>query len=326
MKKTLIAACIVMLAACSGENELMNIREQVSTVDIQIENEGQKPEVLYTTNIQSETVYCFAAFNKMDMLDNLKTSSGTFSSGFNPTAYLQPGDNVLNLDVVPIGVYEQDDTYRPDDQCEMTLYGAFPDGKKVEISSLHVTVEDGKPTTKTSKDYPSNHQTPLNDVTGHLDGHLTEFSRPFKVKAIPRWRWVDATPIREDNPEQMKLLYRAYTDLITLMEARDFEGFKMAYSLSMREHAKADGYFSSADEFYRNVAFERTLKEWDDAVVKPRRDWSEYKLESRMDGRLVRLVDKRSSSPLRLVSESKDIERTITPYFSMIDGRVVVSR
>ncbi|MFV0488076.1 MAG: hypothetical protein ACK5NL_12925 [Vibrio fluvialis] len=56
MKKTLIAACIVMLAACSGDNELMNIREQVSTVDIQIENEGQKPDVLYTTNIQSETV------------------------------------------------------------------------------------------------------------------------------------------------------------------------------------------------------------------------------------------------------------------------------
>ncbi|NNM42115.1 glycosyl hydrolase family 26, partial [Vibrio plantisponsor] len=50
MKKTLIAACIVMLAACSGDNELMNIREQVSTVDIQIENEGQKPDVLYTTN------------------------------------------------------------------------------------------------------------------------------------------------------------------------------------------------------------------------------------------------------------------------------------
>jgi hypothetical protein len=326
MKKTLIAACIVMLAACSGDNELMNIREQVSTVDIQIENEGQKPDVLYTTNIQSETVYCFAAFNKMDMLDNLKTSSGTFSSGFNPTAYLQPGDNVLNLDVVPIGVYEQDDTYRPDDQCEMTLYGAFPDGKKVEISSLHVTVEDGKPTTKTSKDYPSNHQTPLNDVAGHLDGHLTEFSRPFKVKSIPRWRWVDATPIREDNPEQMKLLYRAYTDLIKLMEARDFEGLKMAYSLSMREHAKADGYFSSADEFYKGVAFEPTFKEWDDAAVRPRRDWSEYILESRMDGRLVRLADKRGHSPLRIGSTKNDLVTSPTPYFSMIDGRVVVSR
>lgn len=326
MKKTLIAACIVMLAACSGENELMNIREQVSTVDIQIENEGQKPEVLYTTNIQSETVYCFAAFNKMDMLDNLKTSSGTFSSGFNPTAYLQPGDNVLNLDVVPIGVYEQDDTYRPDDQCEMTLYGAFPDGKKVEISSLYVTVEDGKPTTKTSKDYPSNHQTPLNDVAGHLDGHLTEFSRPFKVKSIPRWRWVDATPIREDNPEQMKQLYRAYTDLIKLMEARDFEGLKMAYSLSMREYAMADGYFSSPEDWFDAVGFETNFSHWEDAEVEPRRDWSEYELKSYMGGRLVRLMDNRSHSPLRIGSNENNKIVSILPYFSMIDGRVVVSR
>ncbi|NNM42707.1 hypothetical protein HKI82_20380, partial [Vibrio plantisponsor] len=48
--KVVSLVLIYLLAACSGDNELMNIREQVSTVDIQIENEGQKPDVLYTTN------------------------------------------------------------------------------------------------------------------------------------------------------------------------------------------------------------------------------------------------------------------------------------
>ncbi|CAM3201225.1 Uncharacterised protein [Vibrio fluvialis] len=326
MKKTFIAACLVVLAACSGDNELMSARERMSTVDIQIENEDQKPDVIYTTNIQAETVYCLGLFNKMQMLDNLKTSSGTFSSGFNPTAYLQPGENSLDISVAPIGVYDDDYTYKDSDQCEMTLFGAFPDGKKVELSSLHITVDEGKPTAKTSPTYPANHQTPLENMDGTVIGYTTQFSRSFNIKTVPRWRWVDATPIREDNPEQMKLLYRAYTDLIKLMEARDFEGLKMAYSLSMREHAKADGYFSSADEFYKGVAFEPTFKEWDDAAVRPRRDWSEYTLESRMDGRLVRLKDKRGHSPLRIGSTKNDLVTSPTPYFSMIDGRVVVSR
>ncbi|MBF4322774.1 glycosyl hydrolase family 26, partial [Vibrio anguillarum] len=47
----------------------------------------------------------------MKMLDNLKTSSGTFTSGFNPTAYLQPGENSLDLYTAPIGLYERDYTY-----------------------------------------------------------------------------------------------------------------------------------------------------------------------------------------------------------------------
>ncbi|ASW83410.1 MULTISPECIES: glycosyl hydrolase family 26 [Vibrio] len=262
----------------------------------------------------------------MQMLDNLKTRTGTFSSGFNPTAYLQPGENTLELVVAPIGVYEDDYTYHGDNQCEMTLYGAFPNGEKEEMSSLHITIEEGKPNAKASKTYPANHRTPLVDVDGLIKGYTNQFSRPVNIKTIPRWRWVDATPIREDNPEQMKQLYRAYSNLIELMEKRDFEGLKMAYSLSMREHAKADGYFAKPEDFYDAVEFEDTFATYPDAKVKPRRDWSEYQFKSYMDGRLVRLMDKKSSSPLRITSAKNDLERTFTPYFSMIDGRVVVSR
>ncbi|EOW9181720.1 glycosyl hydrolase family 26, partial [Vibrio cholerae] len=87
----IIGCLVITLSACSRESDLMPTREQVSTVDVKIENEGQKPDVIYTTNIRSQTIYCFGLVNDMQMLDNLKTHSGTFSSGFNPTAYLQPG-------------------------------------------------------------------------------------------------------------------------------------------------------------------------------------------------------------------------------------------
>ncbi|GHZ84581.1 glycosyl hydrolase family 26 [Vibrio cholerae] len=304
----------------------MPIREQVSTVDVKIENEGQKPEVIYSANIRSNTIFCVGKVNNVQMLSNLKTRSGTFSSGFNPTAYLQPGENTLDMSVAPIGVYDDDLTYRTDDQCEMTLYGASPDGSKEEISSLITTIVDAKPTIKESKHYPPHHQTPLLNVEGETIGYTQAFSRPIYIKTIPRWRWVDATPIREDNPEQMKQLYRVYNNLIELMEKRDFEGLKMAYSLSMREHAKADGYFSKPEDYYDMVGFEEKFNQWEDAEVEPRRDWSEYSLKSYMGGRLVRLEDTRSHSPLRIGSNKSNKIVSILPYFSMIDGRIVISR
>ncbi|MGY2573345.1 glycosyl hydrolase family 26 [Vibrio sp. C8] len=262
----------------------------------------------------------------MEQLDNLSTRSGTFSSGFNATAFLQPGQNSLDIWSFPIGSYEQDYNYNGNDQCQVTLYGAFENGVKKEISSLTLTIEDGKPTVKTSKTYPDNHQTLLENVEGVTDGHLTEFRRPIYIKTIPKWRWIDATPFNENNPEHMKKLYRAYTNLMRLMEKRDFEGLKMAWSLSNREKAKAEAYNSTPDEFFDALGFESTFKENDDAQVAPRREWNEYSLKSYMDGKLVRLEDMRESSPLRIWSEQKDLEFTVTPYFSLIDGRIVVSR
>jgi hypothetical protein len=282
--------------------------------------------VLYTANISARTVFCGGIINGMEQLDNLSTTSGTFTAGFNATAFLQPGINELNLAMVPLGLYKGDYTYKADDRCELSLFGAFPDGTKEELSSLSATIIDGKPTVATSRIYPDKHQTPLIDTQGTLDGRLTDFSRPIYIKTIPRWRWVDATPIREDNPEHMKQLYRAYNNLISLMEKRDFEGLKMAWSLSNREKAMAETYYSSPEEFFDAVGFESTFERYTDGAVRPRKEWHEYTFKSFMGGRLVRLEDNRSSSPLMIGSTKEDYLFTVTPYFSMIDGRIVVSR
>ncbi|OOF32236.1 glycosyl hydrolase family 26, partial [Salinivibrio costicola subsp. alcaliphilus] len=83
-------------------------REQVSTVDIEIDNEGENPPVLYTANIRSQTMYCNGLVNDIDAIDNLGSPAATFSSGFNATAYLQPGENQINIRVLPSGAYEDD--------------------------------------------------------------------------------------------------------------------------------------------------------------------------------------------------------------------------
>ncbi len=326
-KQYLTLIPLLLLSGCTGnDEERMNIREQVSTVSITIDNEGEKPPVLYTANINSNTIFCGGMINGMEQLDNLGSDSGTFSSGFNATAFLQPGENELNLWTVPVGAYNGDFTYHENDRCELTIFGAFPDGNKQELSNLTATIIDGKPNVKTSTIYPDNHKTPLANVDGVTSHRLTDFTRPIYIKTIPRWRWVDATPIREDNPEQMKQLYRAYTNLLTLMEKRDFEGLKMAWSLSNREKAMAEAYYSTPDEFFDVIRFKSSFEEATDAEVEPRREWHEYKLKSYMGGRLVRLEDTRGHSPLRIGSTKNNFIYTVKPYFSMIDGRIVISR
>ncbi|EEZ00728.1 hypothetical protein VOA_000795 [Vibrio sp. RC586] len=326
-KQYLTLITLLLLSGCTGnDEERMNIREQVSTVSITIDNEGEKPPVLYTANINSKTIFCGGKINGMEQLDNLGSDSGTFSSGFNATAFLQPGENEFSIGTVPSGAYNGDFTYHENDRCELTIFGAFPDGNKQELSNLTATIIDGKPNVKTSTIYPDNHKTPLANVDGVISHRLTDFTRPIYIKTIPRWRWVDATPIREDNPEQMKQLYRAYTNLLTLMEKRDFEGLKMAWSLSNREKAMAEAYYSTPDEFFDAVGFESTFERYGDGEVRPRREWHEYKLKSYMGGRLVRLEDTRGHSPLRIGSTKNDLVYSPTPYFSMIDGRIVISR
>ncbi|OOE87514.1 glycosyl hydrolase family 26 [Salinivibrio siamensis] len=262
----------------------------------------------------------------MEAIDNLSSSAATFSSGFNATAYLQPGENQLELAVAPSGVYDDNLTYRDDDSCEVTLYGVFPDGTKKEISNLTVTVEDGKPTIKDSTTYPANHQSPLVNVDGSVRGYLTEFSRPIHIKTLPRWRWVDATPFDKNNPRHMKMLHRAYSHLITLLEKRDFEGLKMAWSLSNREKAKAEAYMTEPDEFFDVIDFPDMFERAEDAEVQPRREWHEYTVISVMGGRLVKLEDERGHSPLRILSIEQNTINTQTPYFSIIDGRMVIAR
>ncbi|OOE46008.1 glycosyl hydrolase family 26 [Salinivibrio kushneri] len=262
----------------------------------------------------------------MEAIDNLSSSATTFSSGFNATAYLQPGENQLELGTVPSGAYEDDFTYRADDTCQVTLYGAFPDGTKKEISNLTATVEDGKPTIKDSTTYPANHQSPLVNVDGTLDGHLTMFSRPIHIKTLPRWRWVDATPFDENNPKHMKMLRRAYSHLITLLEKRDFEGLKMAWSLSNREKAKAEAYMTEPDEFFDVMDLPGDFERASDVQAEPRREWHEYSLKSLMDGRLVRLEDQRGMSPIRYGSDELDLITSLDPYFAIIDGRMVIAR
>ncbi|MEI6858206.1 MAG: hypothetical protein V5788_00135 [Shewanella sp.] len=319
-----LTALTLSLTACQEGDSVMYTTD-LSTTHIVIDEEGVAPQVLYTVNLNAQAMFCGGAINYMEQLDNL-SGEGTSMSGFNATAFLQPGLNQFDLWSAPMGMYEQDGvaSYLEDTSCSATLFASFKSGEQVELTSLIVTEENALPTIKNSTVYPDKNQTPLINVKGVITGNLAEFKREVYIKTLPVWTWVRARPFNAESEADMKKLHRAYDTLIEMMEKRDYDSLIKAWSLSSREKAKAEGYKAQPIDFFPSP---KEAFDWaDDSEVMPRKDWSEYELESFLDGRIVRLKDEYSKSPLRIGSDEVDRMLSITPYFSFIDDQLVISR
>ncbi|WP_051563794.1 hypothetical protein [Enterovibrio calviensis] len=124
----------------------------------------------------------------------------------------------------------------------------------------------------------------------------------------------------------MKKLYRAYSELQEMIKKRDTEGLKAAWSLSSREKTMADGYGSTPDEIFNAIGIESKYERYKDIIFEPIGEWADFKLVTYAGRRLVRLENARGHSPLRVSSDELDAITSFTPYFSIIDGRVVTSR
>ncbi|TCK59127.1 hypothetical protein EV690_1295, partial [Celerinatantimonas diazotrophica] len=182
--------------------------------------------------------------------------------------------------------------------------------------------DDGKATVKTSKKYPPKYRTDASKITFHQKGWTSYISRPIYIKTIPQWAWTKAEPFKPTR-ENMKKLHRAYQALIEMMKRHDIQGLKEAYSLSSREKSLAEAGQSSPDEFFDVIGYQEELNNKQVKVLN-HTDWKGYKLKSYADGKLVQLYDQHGDSPLR--TQVGETITTFTPYFSIINGRVVISR
>ncbi|WP_131912669.1 glycosyl hydrolase family 26 [Celerinatantimonas diazotrophica] len=296
----------------------------MSTTDIAIPTE--KPTFIYLVHMNSHHMVCGNMINQMPQLDNTTSVTGDIITGFNVTAFLQPGENTLDARVASINGYTENggdgSVQRADGECKFVFTANPQHGQPIELSSLNITVDDGKATAKTSKKYPPKYRTDASKITFHQKGWTSYISRPVYIKTIPQWAWTKAKPFKPTR-ENMKKLHRAYQALIEMMKRKDYQSLKDAYSLSSREKSLAEAGQSSPEEFFDAIGFESSFSH-PGASVLAHRPWSDYKLKSYMGGRLVQLTDDNGNSPLAIKWE--DDGMSFLPYFSIINGRVVISR
>ncbi|WP_415837968.1 hypothetical protein, partial [Serratia silvae] len=239
---------------------------------------------------------------------------GPLTSGVNITPYLMNGKNSLSVAVAGLGAFDGDDTYPSDAKCELRITAATPQGETEIAKIIATSNEKSQPTGASS---PKESGTMVTESMVK-DTFLYKVKRNFTIQGIPEWAWTKATPF-EPNVENMTKLHQAYMELRQLMLNKDATGIQRMAQFSFSEKEVAESLPSGS--WYQSL-FEDRLPKIDSA--KPI-NWDEYELISINNGRLVKL-DSRGNSPLQLLDKNGDFVSGYAPYFSLINGKMVLTR
>lgn len=281
-----------------------------------------KGEVRYFGSFKSYRSGCMARVNDFPVVNNFSYATGSVSTGFNITPYLVNGSNKVELMMGPVDP-DNNETLYSDSECELIITkDTLSSSEKVTAVLLKVNEQRSVYSFNSSNFAGSKSESRIDETQSKADKeqNLYRVSRQVLMRDIPEWIWVNATPVTE---KAMPRIFAAYQSIWQIMYKRDLLALKNITRISNSEIGKAeglspDGIFSSYDlpEHISNI----DLKPINFSL-------KDYKLKTYHNGRVFRLVDGiYENSPLRLKNKDGEIVYSYNPYFSIIDGKIVVVR
>ena len=278
-------------------------------------------KVKYLTSFQTNRAYCKSFVNEIELFNNYNYDSGTISTGYNATAYLENGENEISIYFTSINVPD-DIVHDKNARCELTLTAATPT-REAAATNITATIDSaGAPTSVLSKEYSNPDKSlPVEDV-GYLDSESPVYKMRRKVicKGLPEWAWTKATPL-SDSPKTYQMLQDAYIKFGLIFAKNDLAAFKKAMWLSIEERAMADGL--EPEVYFATTGMEERFKEG--ITGGQITDWGEYKLKLYKGGRIASLEDFAGVTPVTYRGADGE-EYGYKCFFSLIDGKLVISR
>ncbi|MQL50568.1 hypothetical protein GEA64_22605 [Photorhabdus khanii] len=283
-------------------------------------------KVKYIAYLESSRVLCRFKVNEITTLDNFSSISGTISTGYNIAPLLQNGKNILSLDMGPLSARDDKYVYKERDaECKVRLVRITPyqsdevtniitsvvDKNGIlepnSIQSINFNTDTAQSSKITEKEYP-----------GEFYYHT---ERTVILNDLPIWAWTTATSLPE-TAASTELVKKAYEDIWQIMKNKDLAALQSAAKLMLYEHAQAND--STEQSYFDSLDFKDDFNNGYQAVPI---DWNKYKLARYMEGRLFRFeVEHGSPSPLLIRDKDGKNGRTFSPFFSLINGKVVISR
>ncbi len=316
MKKTLCILTIflgLVINGCTANSEEMaSIKTKVTPDMIKVK---------YLTSLQTNVAYCKSFVNEIELFNNYGYDSGTISTGYNATAYLENGENEISIYFTSHNVPDNF-KHSKNARCEVTLTAATPTQEAIATSITATADSSGSPTSILSKEYSyKNELFPVEEI-GYLDSDSPVYKMRRKVicKGLPEWAWTKATPL-SDSPKTYQMLQDAYIKLGLVFAKNDLAAFKKAMWLSMEERAMADDL--EPEEYFATTGMEERFKEGITGAQIT--DWGEYKLKLYKGGRIASLEDFAGVTPVGYKGSDGE-EYAYKCFFSLIDGKLVISR
>lgn len=276
----------------------------------------------YLVTFKTNKSTCLLRVNDFPAIDSTKARLGTMSAGYNTTAFLENGKNKIELLMGP-QVNDDPKTLFSDSSCQVVIskdtietsdevakYILNVNGEGNITAKNSVVNNNGKLDIKVFEGYTKN----KNDFGLYkLEGNVI-------VAGLPGWSWVDATPVTEQDLPKIK---KAYEDIWMMMKNHDIEGIKAITRISNEETAYAEG--ASIGMMFASSNFPSHVL--DKKLTPLPIDWNRYRLIPYRDGRLFRMaVGFIQNSPLKFKDAEGNVVFTYNPYFSIINGKVVLVR
>ncbi|WP_027362133.1 hypothetical protein [Halodesulfovibrio aestuarii] len=314
--KKLLRICIVFLCvvscACTATSEEM--------ASIQTKVTPEMIKVKYLVTLQTNVAYCASHVNDIELFSNYNYDSGTVSTGYNATAYLENGENEISLHFISHKM-PNDMMHEKGARCDVQVTAATPTKEAIATSITASADSSGAPTSSLSKKYfYQNQPVPVEEGYLNPDSPIYKMSRKVVCKGLPEWAWTKATPLTNSR-KTYQMLQDAYIKLGLIFAKNDLTAFKKAIWLSMEERAMADGL--TPEEFFATTEMEEDFSEKMTGVQVT--DWSEYKLRLYKGGRIASLEDFAGLTPVSY-KDSDGKEYTFKCFFSLINGQLVISR
>ncbi|MDC9594934.1 hypothetical protein [Xenorhabdus sp. IM139775] len=277
-------------------------------------------EYKYLVSFNTQRSLCVLKVNGMLMLENTSSRTGTESSGYNISAFLENGYNTLELLMGRIPADRDTDKFHPESWCEATIRKLSSHDEKGEmISNIKLNVDDnGNVVTKNSIN--SNEKFDYANISMKKgEKNIFAAQKTFSVNNLPNWIWTKATPVTENDLPSIKAIYQ---EISNTFSSRNLDKIWKMSQPAWEEWAIADN--SSAKIFFDSMGFEEDIS--GNSVIKEP-DWDKYKLVSYKNGRLFRLEKGvRGSSPIIFHNKKNGGDTTYSPYLSIINGKIVIAR
>ncbi|WP_394388317.1 hypothetical protein [Shewanella woodyi] len=273
----------------------------------------------YQVSFNTYQAYCFIKINGIDYLDNLGSLTGSIATGGPISSILSNGENRISIEVASLTA-PQNLSFTPDASCKVSIQVYNAKGESFVTSLVATADEKLGPTGVHSPLYQGDKAMgPVTEQTVKMSV-LHQLSRTFIATGLPQWTWTQATPF-EESEQNIQKLKSKYQELQHLFANKNLDELAKAAYIAMDEQGSVQGY--SAKEFWDSFDFKKEFANGASALPI---NWENQSLQSYLGGRLFRFTDNNGYSPLKLGFNDNESIISYNPYFSLVNGQIVISR
>ncbi|WP_323870014.1 hypothetical protein, partial [Xenorhabdus szentirmaii] len=209
----------------------------------------------YLVSFNTQRSLCFLKINGIITLENTSSRTGTASSGYNISAFLENSHNTIELLMGRKSFDRDNDKFHKEAWCEATIKKVSSHDKQGEvISNIKLTVDDnGNVITKESINLNEKfNYAKMSTKKGEKNIFVAQ--KTFSINGLPDWMWVKATPVTENNLPAIKAFYQ---EISNAFSHRDLDKVWKMSQPAWEEWAIADN--SSAKIFFDSMDFKEDV-------------------------------------------------------------------